>query len=120
MKHDKRRYVFIVKYNNKISARSYALFFKQMFGEIMMSKCSFKVIYDEKTWFVLRVSHMCLPYVRSATVIYGMPWRPIHPCGLWKYTGFNSFSRIESEGKIYVEQLRQVYRAQKRRFIQTQ
>ncbi len=120
MKHDKRRYVFIVKYNNKINAHSYALFFKQTFGEIIMSKCSFKVIYEEKTWFVLRVSHMCLPYVRSATVIYGTPGDLYTLVVSGSIRGLIRSLESRSEGKIYVEQLRQVYRAQKRRFIQTQ
>ncbi|HLH45324.1 MAG TPA: hypothetical protein VKV31_00980 [bacterium] len=119
MKYDKRRYIFIVKYNNKISAHSYALFFKQMFGEIMMSKCSLKVIYEEKTWFVLRVSHICLPYVRSATVIYGTPGDLYTLVVSGSISGLIRSLEARSEGKIYGEQLRQVYRAQKRRFIRT-
>ncbi|MEM3655809.1 MAG: hypothetical protein QXP58_04760, partial [Thermoprotei archaeon] len=108
--------VFIVKYNSIANADSYIQSLRRMFGEIIKIKSPIRVIYEEKTWFVVRVNHRYLPYVRSAVFMYGVPGDLFTLTVSGSILGLIRSLEVRNEGKSYAEQLRQAYRAQKKVF----
>jgi RNase P/RNase MRP subunit POP5 len=65
--------MFIVKYNSEVKGISLIYFITELFGKLMSHRLSIKIIHEEPEWFILRVNHRYLPFVRAAVALYGKP-----------------------------------------------
>lgn len=107
VRHDKKRYVFIVKYA-KIEGNTLLFFYRKLFGDILTYRSSPKIIYERDGWLVVRVNHRYLPQIRAATLMCG-------PGSLYTLLVSGSLRallrklRSRIEGKSYVEELAQAY-----------
>lgn len=112
MKHDKRRYLFIIKWG-KVDGHSLVSYYKKMFGEFMALRSSIRIVHEKESWLILRVNHRYLEHARAAILVYGSGnLYTLLVSGTMR--GLIRKLRTRIEAKNYVEQVVQAYVTHKR------